>query len=397
METKSNKIAIVAFGHVDVTVPLFQKLNENNADVDLILCFALNKRGESILRFNQPDLKPGFVNKTCFDNILLENRLNNLAFKNKILLFLYFNLKLISLNNFVLSLKLSNHLRKYKVIHFTGEDGVLPILILFLRLLNKRIIITIHDFFPHSGSRITFFTKLWRKYLIWSNHDVIIQNNTDYNSVIKQYSPKKKNIYTIPFGSLEIYKTFLGESLINKNEIKSDILFFGLISPYKGIKYLIEASKKIILSLPNVKISIAGSGKFDFDITPYAKHPNFTIINRYLSNGDVADLVANTKVVVCPYTDATQSGVVMTAFAFEKPVIASSVGGFVDVIHPNVNGFLVPPKDASMLANSILSLLENDDMLEKLKQNIIDFKTTGEYSWDTIVGKYLSLYFPSKS
>jgi glycosyltransferase involved in cell wall biosynthesis len=51
------------------------------------------------------------------------------------------------------------------------------------------------------------------------------------------------------------------------------------------------------------------------------------LIDRYLSNSDAAALFRSASVVVCPYRDATQSGVVLSAFAFGVPVIASAVGG----------------------------------------------------------------------
>jgi glycosyltransferase involved in cell wall biosynthesis len=96
---------------------------------------------------------------------------------------------------------------------------------------------------------------------------------------------------------------------------------------------------------------------------------------------------------VCPYTDATQSGVAMTAFALGKPVIASNVGGFMDVINTGHNGILIPPKDSIALANAIELLITDENKLTNMSNNVAYFeKTNKNFSWQAIVKKLVSLY-----
>lgn len=392
MKKKQYKIVIVAFGHVDVTIPLVETLNEQKHVADLILCFAQNKKAESILNFRGFDLPNGFQKKEILEKILIENNINDISQSKKYKLFIYYNLKFRSLKNFFLSWKLAMVLKKYDIIHFTGEDGVLPQLIFILRLFNKKMIFNIHDFYPHSGENTSLFNKLFRKYLVQSKYNIVIHNKCDFNKIVNENPSKRNKINYIPIGSIELYKGFCGTSNMELNELQSDILFFGRIAAYKGIQYLVKATEIVMSSIPNIKVTIAGSGDYDFDISLYTNHPNFSIINTFLSNGVLADLIANTKIVVCPYTDATQSGVALTAFAFNKPIIASNVGGFVDVIKHGVNGLLVPPKDSEKIAEAILYLLNNDNLLEEMKQNIIDLKTNGENAWEKISEKYIKLY-----
>ena len=85
--------------------------------------------------------------------------------------------------------------------------------------------------------------------------------------------------------------------------------------------------------------------------------------------------------VVCPYTDATQSGVVMTAYEFEKPVIASDVGSFREYIFDQETGLIVPPKEPKELARAIEKLFNDEDLIRKMRDNIGIYKKT-EFSWE---------------
>ncbi len=202
---------------------------------------------------------------------------------------------------------------------------------------------------------------------------------------------KAKKLNYVPFGYLNVYRRYFRKEDIDRFE-KSDILFFGRISPYKGIEYLIKAIKIVKLKIPSVKVVIAGSGDFNFDISEIKKDQSFKILNRFIPSNDLVHLIYSTKIVVCPYTDATQSGVMMTAFAFNKPVIASDVGGFRDVIHDDINGKLVKPKDSHTLADAIIDLLNHPDKIRKMNKIIEKNRKTGEFSWDSISNEIIKIY-----
>ena len=116
------------------------------------------------------------------------------------------------------------------------------------------------------------------------------------------------------------------------------------------------------------------------------------ILNRFIGLDELSDLIRGALFIVCPYTDATQSGVVYSSFALNTPVIATRVGGLPEMIEDGKTGIIVPPKDSSALATAILSLLDNPELLVKMRGNIFDSSKSGRGSWNSIAKDYIDIY-----
>ena len=145
------------------------------------------------------------------------------------------------------------------------------------------------------------------------------------------------------------------------------VLFFGRIWEYKGLEYLIRAEPLITARVPDVEIVIAGRGE---DFEKYRRmmvNPSrFVIDNELIPEARVAQHFAESSVVVLPYIDASQSGVVPIAYSFSRPVVATSVGGLPSVVEDGVTGRLVPPRDERALADALVTLLEDDELRHKM-------------------------------
>ena len=382
------KIALVSFGHIDVVLPLFKNLKNRDVAVDLILCFALNRKSESILDFTDKKINTGFLSDEKINEILLDGIKKYLSDISSVNFFIFHNLKLKSVKNFLLSLILVKKLKTYDIIHFNGTNGVLPVLIFLLR--KRKLVFTIHDIHSHSGEKTRYnFAERLNGYIIKSRFPLVVQNYSDYKYLIKKYSTISEKFCFIPFGILDIYKEFKSN---NTKTLSSDLLFFGRISPYKGIEYLIGAIKKLKTEGVTLNTVIAGPGYIYFNTEDLEKF-GIKLINRYIKNEELVSLIENTKVVVCPYKDATQSGVIMTAFAFNKPVVASSVGSFREVIKDGITGFLVPPQDSDELASKIKLVISDPVLIEQIRTNIHSVAASGEYSWEHIGREMQKLYF----
>ena len=80
---------------------------------------------------------------------------------------------------------------------------------------------------------------------------------------------------------------------------------------------------KIHDTYPDVKLIVAGGGEFCFDDSLYKNLDYIEFRHRFIPDTELIDLIKHCKFMVCPYTDATQSGVIMSAFAFNVPVLAT--------------------------------------------------------------------------
>lgn len=135
------------------------------------------------------------------------------------------------------------------------------------------------------------------------------------------------------------------------------LLFFGYIRKYKGLRTLLEAMALLPESL-GVELLVVG--EFYEDAGPYRDLVNarglstrVRIVPEYVPNDRVSAYFSAADAVVLPYHAGTQSGIAQIAFNFDRPVIATSIGGLGEVVKPGETGLVVPPGDAAALAGAI--------------------------------------------
>ena len=279
----------------------------------------------------------------------------------------YPSARMITYANVKASFQILSYLKKHGIeaIHFDTISGrAMPILPF---LFGKNLIATIHDPKPHKGEEtlkrklvdIVYYFSI-KKYVFYSSYS--LQEFKSIHSIIPTH------LYT---GSLLPY-TYITHFPSRKKISGDYILFFGRLSHYKGIDLLLDALPSVFVKNPNIKVIIAGKGdkKYQFPTHLLQQQDRIQFIDSYLSISDLAGLIYNSKFVVCPYREATQSGVLMTAFALKKPVLATSVGAFPEYLNEHENGLLVLP-DIISLANGINTMLKNDyyhDLEMKMKK-----------------------------
>lgn len=276
--------------------------------------------------------------------------------------------------------------QKYDVIHYVEDPSILfSFLLWFFR---KKLVVTIHDGRPHTGDdskKSQFVRRLLKKYV----KKFLLLNKKENQLFEEGYGINPSYIYNSHLGYYEILQMYG-----NKNSVKQDyILFFGRISPYKGIEFLLKAMKVVHKFYPNIRVIIAGKGKYNFDIEPYKVLDYVEFRNRYIDLDELSDLIRGAKFTVCPYTEATQSGVVYSSFALNTPVIATRVGGLPEMIDDGDTGILVPPCDENALAEAIMGLLNDENKLESMSSRIKVEAEIGKGAWSLIADDYLNVYF----
>ncbi len=217
--------------------------------------------------------------------------------------------------------------------------------------------------------------------------DALIVHSEKMKDFLVEKRVEEDKIYVIPHGAFTYYNKW------SKEDIKEQkaILFFGLIEDYKGIEYLIKAEPLITKEKNNAKIIIAGKGDFSKYEKLIKSKGSFEIINKYIPDAKVAELFQRVSIVVLPYTDASQSGVLTIAYSFKKPVVVTDVGGLPEVVDHGVTGFVVPPRDEIALADAIIKLLNDDELRRKMGDNAYK-KVKEELSWNTIAEKTIEVY-----
>lgn len=134
----------------------------------------------------------------------------------------------------------------------------------------------------------------------------------------------------------------------------------------KGHAHLLEAWPAVLAAEPEAWLAIVGEGSELRALRRQARK-----LNRVIFTGrrdDVSALTADLTVAVLPSLREAQGISILEAMARRVPVVASAVGGIPEVITPGVDGLLVPPADASALAEAIISLLRDRELRERIGQ-----------------------------
>jgi starch synthase len=156
-----------------------------------------------------------------------------------------------------------------------------------------------------------------------------------------------------------------------------------------------EAEPYLSEALKDFRITIAGKGE---DLTKYKGYmidsKNYEIINTFIPDERVAELFQKASIVVLPYVDASQSGVVPLAFAFGKPVVVTRVGSIPEVVDQGEDGFIVKPRDSRALAEAIISILRDPSVKQRMSENART-KADTELSWSRVAEMHRDAYVES--
>lgn len=275
------------------------------------------------------------------------------------------------------------------VIHMQLGGSLLD-LIIFCFFKKYPLVVTFHDVKLHLGEDKWKYNII-RYWLRGYSDQIIVHGDRLKELMIKEYEVPRDKVNSIIIGEHETkpFKKYEDASL---KEERNSILFFGRIYEYKGLDYLIKAEPFISKEIPGLKIIIAGLGD---DFEKYEKlmvnKSCFFVHNYRISYKEGAELFQKCSIVVLPYIDASQSGVIPTAYSFKKPVVATDVGSVPEIVDDGVTGFIVPAKDSNSLATAIIKLLKEDELREIMGQNAYK-KLKTDMSWEYIKEKTIKVY-----
>jgi len=288
-------------------------------------------------------------------------------------------------NCFLLSNKIKKYYQENDFSFFHGTTNCKTSLFLLpfiYRLKNK--VLTKHD--PIQHNKKSFLYEFFKCRLVHKSYEnFIFLSDALTEKFCKHYSIKKESIYYSRLSVYDYFRSFKDSG----NNYGNYVLFFGRISEYKGVDVLIDAFMQTKACKDGKRLVIAGRGKIKHSIESLPT--NIIVINDYISNDVLSNLIRHSSFVVLPYISATQSGCVMSAYAFNKPILATNVGDLPKSVIDGETGMICNPNDINKLASSIdcmfASNLHNySTTIKKLYQD------KGELSWHKAALDIVNIY-----
>lgn len=343
-----------------------------------LLANALSEKHEVTIMFptEQLEIKP-LGTKFCSDNLLNE----------KVNVVLVPKPRLSDPRNLSMVYKFIKEVHGIRpdIIHIHSSDLWVSFGLMFLR--SYPIVYTLHDPVSHSGEK-TLHGELAKRFMLKYSDRIFVHGKKLKRMLIEEKRVKSEKISVVPHGEYSFFRKW--EKPVSERD--GSILFFGRVKEYKGLEYLIKAEPMITKEVPNARIVIAGKGD---DLKKYRemmKNPdNFKIHNYVIPNEKVAELFQEASVVVLPYIDASQSGIIPIAYAFKKPVVATNVGSIPEVVDEGQTGIIVPPRNPEKLAEAVVSLLKDKEKRLEMGEKAY-MKMKNELSWDKIAEKTVEVY-----
>lgn len=252
-------------------------------------------------------------------------------------------------------------------------------------LARQNLVTTIHDLEPHPGEAYTPVVNILQRLIIRTSRHLIVHGHTIKERLAKKYNLNPSTITVAPLGILS------GQTGRNYTVQPHSILFFGRIVDYKGLDTLLQSL--ILLQRKQIPfyLTIAGSGSLKRYQSLLDQIPQKTVVNRYIPEDQLNNYFASTEIVVLPYKEASQSAVLSIALGYGKPIIATNVGAFSEILENGSNALLIEPERSQLLASSLERLLTNLKLRERLAQAARQTAIT-QLSWPKIVRCYLQAY-----
>ena len=251
---------------------------------------------------------------------------------------------------------------------------------------QSKICFLCHNVSPHES---TLLDRILSRYAFLGAKCFIVHSDSDKKNLLsmKNHAIVKQNIhptYSV-FSEFAVYEKEKSKEILHIEKDKSVLLFFGLIRSYKGLEYLIYAMPEIIKYKKDCILLIVGEfyepkEKYITLINSLNIDENVIVIDQYINNEDVPLYFCCADVVVLPYVEASQSGIIQIAFGLEKPVITTNAGGLPEVVEDGKTGFIVEKKSSAGLAEAVIKFYA-EQCESPFRQEIK--KRSHIFSWNT--------------
>jgi glycosyltransferase involved in cell wall biosynthesis len=255
---------------------------------------------------------------------------------------------------------------------WTGAVGI-PYLVMALaaRSVGSTVIVEFHEVQDVGEARVPFvrlYARLMMRSLLRLSAGVVFHSQYDLNLVANHYDLRDLPSAIIPHGPYDQYRAsqsirarrYCPDSALN-------VLFFGIIRPFKGLEYLVEAFAGMSeQEVDRMWLTIVGETWEGWTlpeelIRDHRYRDRITFVNEYVSDEELTGWLAGADLVVLPYLRSSSSGPLQAAMSVGLPVIVTNVGGLPEAAENYLGATFIEPMDAAAIRLAILRCCSDKD------------------------------------
>ena len=323
MKTRSMKILLVTFSdnadHQDTLFGLYEELI-GNQEIDAYL-MAIKSPKVPLQKSDHAWLvdcpkRPGIEKKT-FDLYTLNSIIRRI--KKEKFDAIYF--ESLHVWNVAIMLALGKSVRKYQVIH---------------------------EVIPHEGDSQVKGVDFMNKVICKTADTIVLRNQKYVADMIRQYKVDPSRVKY-----LELWRRY---PKFTPPVHSGHVLFFGRINPYKGADNLLE----IVRLCPEITFDVVGrvDPQMEAVVEELKKEKNVYLNNGYVSNDEMREAFIGCDWAIVPYNSASQSGIIIDAYKYSRPVIAFNVGAIAEQVDDEKSGYLIEAGDNEVFAAKLREVVQ---------------------------------------
>lgn len=258
---------------------------------------------------------------------------------------------------------------------------------------RPRLVLTAHDVLPREPrpGQLAAQRRLYDRF-----DAIVVHSDHGRTRLVDELGADRDRVHVIPHGVF----THLAERAPREPSPtppfatgKPVVLCFGLMRPYKGIDVLLDAWRGAGAGdgpIGAAELWIAGMPRMDISALRAGAPANVRFVPHFITDDELPAYFERADLVVLPYLQADQSGVLFTALAFGKPLLLSDVGGFPELAATGA-ARIVPAGDPRALGQALRELLADTATLAEMCVRA-RAAATGRYSWEAVARAHLDLY-----
>ena len=273
--------------------------------------------------------------------------------------------------------------------YFVSAHPLNPIILNIFKIIAKwpnhkvKLFSHIHDVKPHAKTKNYALIDLFQSWQVRSSDRIVVYGDTLKQMLISRFNVNPQHILVTLHGVNRIHDS---KYSLKSNDRLKYVTLSGRLDKYKGINIFLEAARYFQEHQYDVQFVLAGRG----DLTEYKDFinnlKNIIVINKFISNDEVDELMAESFVVMLPYIDASQSGVTPISYYNGCPVIVSNVGGLSEVVVEGKTGYVFENGNCQQAIEYTKKIVDDNRLRTEMGINCFEFYQS-QLKWDVIISK----------